>query len=77
MINISSRHSDFAISRGFYFHETLHMQSLSKISPRENFRIYNIFLISNTWILLTDAGFLDKAELNTVVLSMDEFLDCT
>ena len=31
----------FAISRGFYFRETSHMQSFAKIKPRENFRYLN------------------------------------
>ena len=37
---ISKRHSDFAISQGFYFHETSEMRSFSNTNPRENYRIY-------------------------------------
>ena len=34
---ISVNNSDFAISVGFYFHETLHMQSFTKIKPSQKF----------------------------------------
>ena len=34
---ISSRQSDFAILRGFYFHETSHMRSFGKIKPSRKF----------------------------------------
>ena len=32
--------SDFAISRGFYFHETSHMRSFAKIKPSQKFPNY-------------------------------------
>ena len=34
---ISKRQSDFAISRGFYFHETSHMRSFEKINSSRKF----------------------------------------
>ena len=35
MINlyISKQQSDFAVSRGFYFHEILHVRSFAKLKP--------------------------------------------
>ena len=34
---INKRQSDFAISRGFYFHETSHMRSFAKIKSSRKF----------------------------------------
>ena len=34
---ISKRHEGFAISRGFHFRETSHMQSFAKIKPSRKF----------------------------------------
>ena len=43
MINlyISKQQSDFAISRGFDFHEISQVRSFAKLKPSRNFRIYS------------------------------------
>ena len=45
---------DVAISQGFYFRETPHPQSFSKINPRKNFRSYSI---TNSFSLLSGVLF--------------------
>ena len=45
---ISKRQSDFAILRGFYFHETSHMRIFAKINRREYFRIHSLTYLRRT-----------------------------
>ena len=48
---INKRQSDFAISRGFYFHETSHMQSFAKIKSSRKFPNLQYFKVTGTpWV---------------------------
>ena len=46
---ISKRQSDFAISRGFHFHETLHVQNFTNIEPSGKFPNLQDWIYKTRW----------------------------
>ena len=55
---INKRQSDFAISRGFYFHETSHMRSFAKIKSSRKFP--NLQYVNDEKITSYQAGLISR-----------------